>query len=100
MPLAVEIHELNQFCFPLSRQLTRDRLGVSNDAVVFVYAFDPNSTSARTNPLAALEAFQQVFPMPQLMSSQGRFDNNYSLSERMELLIKTFRATSIRDGIV
>jgi len=90
MPMAAEIPEPDRFCTPSARQKTRDHLGLPNDAVVFVYSFDLNSTAIRKNPMAALEAFQQAFPLPQLLSSQGRSPNTHPLSERVALLIKTF----------
>ena len=88
--MAAEIPEPDRFCSPSTRQATRDHLGLPSDAVVFVYSFDLNSTAIRKNPMAALEAFQQAFPLPQLLSSKGRSPNNHLLSERVALLIKTF----------
>ena len=90
MPMAAEISDADRFCSLASRQATRDQLGLPNDAVVFVYSFDLNSTAIRKNPMAALEAFQQAFPLPQLLSSQGHSPNIHALSERAALLIKTF----------
>lgn len=90
MSMAAEIPKANRFYSPSSRKLTRDQLGISNDAVVFVYSFDLNSTAIRKNPMAALETFQQAFPLPHLLSSQGHSHNTHPLSERVALLIKTF----------
>ena len=90
MPMAVEISDAEQYCSPSTRQATRAHLGLPNDAVVFVYSFDLNSTAIRKNPMAALEAFQRAFPLPQLLSSKGRSPNYHSLSKRVALLIKTF----------
>ncbi|QNI96563.1 glycosyltransferase [Synechococcus sp. RS9902] len=90
MPMAAEISDPEHFCSPTTRQATRDHLGLPSDALVFVYSFDLNSTAIRKNPMAALQAFQQAFPLPQLLSSQGRFPNTHPLSERVVLLIKTF----------
>ena len=90
MSMAAEIHEPDRFCSPSSRQEKRDQLGLPKDAVVFVYSFDLNSTAIRKNPMAALEAFQQAFPLPQLLSSKGCSPNIHPLSERVALLIKTF----------
>ena len=90
MTMAAEIHEPDRFRTPACRHATRDRLGLPSDAVVFVYSFDFNSTATRKNPMAALEAFQQAFPLPHLLSSQGRSTNTHPLSKRVALLIKTF----------
>ena len=94
-PMAAEIPDPDRFSSPSTRQATRDQLGVSNDAVVFVYSFDLNSTAIRKNPVAALECFQQAFPLPQLLSSKGQSPNNHPLSERVALLIKTFPPRNI-----
>jgi glycosyltransferase involved in cell wall biosynthesis len=40
----------------------RARLGISPDAVVFLFTFDFNSSVARKNPLGVIEAFAQAFP--------------------------------------
>ena len=90
MSMAAEISDPDRFCSLSSRQSTRDHLGVPKDAVVFVYSFDLNSTTVRKNPMAALLSFQQAFPLPKLMSSQGRSGQIHPLSERVTLLIKTF----------
>ena len=90
MSMAAEIPKPDRFCSPSNRQEKRVHLGLPKDAVVFVYCFDLNSTTIRKNPMAALESFQQAFPLPQLMASQGRSQNNHPLSERVVLLIKTF----------
>ena len=88
--MAAEIPEPVRFCSPSTRQATRDHLGLPYDAVVFVYSFDLHSTAIRKNPMAALESFQQAFPLPQLLSSQGCSPNNHPLSEQVALLSKTF----------
>lgn len=90
MSMAAEIPEPDRFCSPSNRRSTREHLRLPNDAVVFVYSFDFNSTAIRKNPMAALESFQQAFPLPELMSSQGCSSNTHPLSERVALLIKTF----------
>ena len=90
MPMAVQVSNPEQYCSPPTRQATRVSLGLPSDAVVFVYSFDLNSTAIRKNPMGALEAFQQAFPLPQLLSSQGRSPNTHPLSKRVALLIKTF----------
>lgn len=90
MSMAAEIPDPNSFCTSSIRRATRDHLGLPSDAVVFVYIFDLNSTAIRKNPMSALEAFQQAFPLPQLLSSQGRSPNTHPLSDRVVLLIKAF----------
>jgi len=90
MSMAAEIPKSDRFCSPSTRQATREHLGVPNDAVVFVYSFDLSATAIRKNRMAALEAFQQAFPLPQLLSSQSHSPNTRPLSERVALLIKTF----------
>ena len=90
MSMAAEIPKPAQFCTPQSRQATRDHLGLPKDAVIFTYSFDLNSTAIRKNPMAALESFQHAFPLPHLLSSQGRSPNTHPLSEQVALLIKTF----------
>ena len=90
MSMAAEIHEPHRFCSPASRDTTRELHGLPKGDVVFVYSFDLNSTTIRKNPMAALESFQQAFPMPKLLSSQGCSFNTHPLSERVTLLIKTF----------
>ncbi|MDC3056646.1 glycosyltransferase [bacterium] len=90
MSMAAEIPDPERFCFPSIQQKTRAHLGLPEDAVVFVYSFDLNSTTIRKNPMAALETFQQAFPLPHLLSSQSHSQNIHHLSERVVLLIKTF----------
>jgi len=41
--------------------LTRDDFGIDNDRVTYLFAFDANSTIARKNPLAVIEAFSRAF---------------------------------------
>lgn len=41
----------------------RSRLGISPDAVVFLFTFDFNSSVARKNPLGVIEAFARAFPV-------------------------------------
>ena len=95
MSMAAEITEPNRFCSQSNRKITRNHLGISNDAVTFVYSFDLNSTAIRKNPMAALESFQEAFPLPQLLASQGRPNDNHPLSEKVALLIKTFPPKNI-----
>jgi glycosyltransferase involved in cell wall biosynthesis len=90
MSMAAEIPEPARFCSASRRQETRNHLSLPKDDVVFVYSFDLNSTATRKNPMAALETFQQAFPMPHLLASKGKFRNIHPLSERVALLIKTF----------
>jgi glycosyltransferase involved in cell wall biosynthesis len=62
MPMAAEITQPERFTAPAMRGDARRLHGLPSDAVIFAYGFDLNSTAARKNPMAALEAFQQAFP--------------------------------------
>ena len=44
------------------RSEVRARLGVPTDAVMFLFTFDFNSSAARKNPFAVIEAFSNAFP--------------------------------------
>ena len=88
--MAAQISDPDRFCSISSRQQTRHKLTLPEDAVIFFYSFDLNSTASRKNPIAALEAFQQAFPLPHLLSAKGRISNKHHLSKKVVLLIKTF----------
>ena len=77
-------------CSAEVRSATRARHVLPGEAVLFGYGFDPNSTAIRKNLMAALEAFQLAFPLPQLPATYGRERNVHPLSEHVALLIKTF----------
>ena len=64
--------------------------GLPQEAVLFGYGFDLNSTAIRKNPMGALEAFQLAFPLPHLPSTFGREINNHPLSNQVALMIKSF----------
>jgi len=49
---------------PMPAAMARGRLGIPDDATVFVTSFDPQSDPARKNPTATLLAFRQAFPAP------------------------------------
>ena len=80
MPMAVEIADLDRITCPQTRSTTRRSHGLPVQDVIFAFGFDFNSTAARKNPLAVLEAFQQAFP----------FDQSDPLAARVALMIKTF----------
>jgi hypothetical protein len=90
MPMAAEVPDPDRFCCPSARQSTRAHHGLPQEAVLFGYGFDLNSTAIRKNPMAALEAFQLAFPLPHLPATFGRECNHHPLSEHVALLIKTF----------
>ena len=90
MPMAVDISDPDRFSTPASRQNARARHRLPQDAVLFGYGFDLNSTAIRKNPMGALEAFQLAFPLPNLPSSFGREFNHHPLSNQVALMIKTF----------
>ena len=72
------------------RIATRRLYGLTVDSVVFGYGFDLNSTAIRKNPMAAIEAFQRAFPLPNLPSSFGLSSQISPYSEKVSLMIKTF----------
>ena len=90
MPMAAEVPDPDRFCCPSARQAARARHGLPQEAVLFGYGFDLNSTAIRKNPMGALEAFQLAFPLPHLPASFGREINNHPLSNQVALMIKTF----------
>lgn len=57
MPMAVDLP-------PLSRPYARAAFGMPDDAFVFLNILDGNSSVARKNPLAVVQAFQKAFPPP------------------------------------
>lgn len=65
MPMAAEIEEPQQLVEPAVRRATRALHGLPQEAVIFAYGFDFNSTASRKNPMGALEAFQRAFPPDQ-----------------------------------
>ena len=46
---------------PASRESGRRRLGVGDDELLYLFVFNANSTYARKNPLAVIEAFNRAF---------------------------------------
>ncbi len=54
MPMAVELPE-----FP---RASRDRFGLPERDFLFIFAFDINSSTARKNPMGAVDAFLRAFP--------------------------------------
>jgi hypothetical protein len=90
MPMAAEILEPDRYCNLGARAATRRRHGLPTDNVLLGYGFDLNSTAIRKNPMGALEAFQQAFPLPHLPATFGRECTSHPLSEQVALMIKTF----------
>jgi hypothetical protein len=90
MPMAAEVPDPDRFCDPSARQAVRALHGLPQEAVLFGYGFDLNSTAIRKNPMGALEAFQLAFPLPHLPATFGREINNHPLSNQVALMIKSF----------
>ena len=90
MPMAAEVPDPDRFCGPSARQAARVRHGLPQEAVLFGYGFDLNSTAIRKNPMGALEAFQLAFPLPHLPATFGREINHHHLSNQVALMIKSF----------
>ena len=90
MPMAAEVPDPDRFCSPSARQAARARHGLPQEAVLFGYGFDLNSTAIRKNPMGALEAFQLAFPLPHLPATFGREINHHPLSNQVALMIKSF----------
>jgi len=90
MPMAAEVPDPDRFCGPSARRAARVRHGLPQEAVLFGYGFDLNSTAIRKNPMGALEAFQLAFPLPHLPATFGREINNHPLSNQVALMIKSF----------
>jgi hypothetical protein len=90
MPMAAEIPNPDRFRGTAARLEARERHGLPIEAMIFCYGFDLNSTAARKNPIAVLEAFQLAFPLPHLPSTFGRQCKNHPHSEQVALLIKAF----------
>jgi glycosyltransferase involved in cell wall biosynthesis len=66
----------------VKHQQTRKRWGLPQQAVLFVFSFDLNSTIQRKNPLGVINAFQKAFPAGD------------PLAEQVALVIKTHRASA------
>ena len=62
MPLAVSVERVKPF--------TRKHFGLPAKSFLFLYVFDFNSHIKRKNPEAAIEAFQQAFPINKANPSQ------------------------------
>ena len=90
LPTAAEVPDPDRFCCPSARQAARARYGLPQEAVLFGYGFDLNSTAIRKNPMGALEAFQLAFPLPHLPATFGREINIHPLSNQVALMIKSF----------
>jgi len=90
MPMAAEVEDPGRFCSAAARRAARVCYGQPADAVLFGYGFDLNSTAIRKNPMAALEAFQLAFPLPELPACFGREVVSHPLSQQVALLIKSF----------
>jgi hypothetical protein len=90
MPMAAEVPDPDRFCNPNSRLKTRHQHGLPEQAVLFGYGFDLNSTASRKNPMSVLEAFQLAFPQPHLPACFGLENNTHPLSEQVGLMIKSF----------
>ncbi len=71
----------------------RHRLGLPENAIIFLFTFDYNSTVARKNPLAAVEAFRRAFPA----SARGR--DVYIVMKGMNLQRNPAVAASLRKAI-
>lgn len=57
-----------EYPISLPQNIDRDRrkFGISEDAVLFVASFDPNSDPARKNPAGIISAFRAAFPVADL----------------------------------
>ena len=61
-PLVVVPTTVPTFVASGERSALRDRFGLPQDAVVFLFTFDFNSTASRKNPMGVVEAFTRAFP--------------------------------------
>lgn len=77
MPPPAPIDHPDAYTNPKARREARQRFGLPDDNVLFVFGFDLNSTMSRKNPMAVIEAFQRAFP------------DNDLLHDRVSLVIKT-----------
>lgn len=57
MPMAVKLDGID-----MDVPAQRDRFGLPNDHILFVFSFDGNSFIERKNPLAVIQAFHMAFP--------------------------------------
>lgn len=80
MPMAAEIPNRVHVTTPEQRLATRQSHGLPEEAVIFAFGFDFNSTATRKNPMGVLEAFQRAFPP----------DPCDDTAARVALMIKTF----------
>ena len=87
--MSAQINNFQHLTNPQQRRNVRKKYGLPNDSIVFVFAFDFNSTAIRKNPKAALDVFQSAFPLPHLPLSLGRDFKNHLLSQKVSLVIKT-----------
>jgi glycosyltransferase involved in cell wall biosynthesis len=62
MPPVVELGPNNSPVSMKNRVKTRQQFGLPQDAILFTFSFDLNSTVSRKNPLAVITAFCKAFP--------------------------------------
>jgi len=61
-PLIVVPPSVPTFVASGERSVLRDRFGLPQDPVTFLFTFDFNSTASRKNPMGVVEAFTRAFP--------------------------------------
>jgi glycosyltransferase involved in cell wall biosynthesis len=65
MPMAVDTSGATEVEVAQTRSELRQRFNLPQEATIFVFSFDFNSTSIRKNPHGVIEAFQLAFPIGQ-----------------------------------
>lgn len=74
---------------------SRDKLGLPEDAFVFVSSFDPSSDSTRKNPFSVIEAFRSAFPEAQSdVRLVFRVNNAYATNMSRDALQQLLHAAS------
>lgn len=79
----------------------RARLGISPQAVVFLFTFDFNSSSARKNPLGVVDAFAQAFPSGQdqavLVIKGSNLDQSPAFETALRQALQRVKGVFIRE---
>jgi glycosyltransferase involved in cell wall biosynthesis len=63
MPPVTAIDDPARFCTSEAKAETRNLFSLPSHSLLFVFAFDLNSYITRKNPKAAIEAFEEAFPI-------------------------------------
>ncbi|MDA7685395.1 glycosyltransferase [bacterium] len=91
MPMSAQIESPKDYCTSKQRAINREIFKLPQEKILFCYSFDFNSTAIRKNPMGALNAFQNAFPLPYLPACYDKKNNTHEFSSQVGLVIKTFK---------